>query len=65
MGEVQIEVIKDLIKDKYGEDVDIKEGRILYKETIAAPVIGIGHFEPLRHYAEVHLRIFMIVTVSA
>ncbi len=55
MGEVQIEIIKELIKEKYGEDVDIEEGRILYKETIASPVIGIGHFEPLRHYAEVHL----------
>lgn len=55
MGEVQIDVIKALIKERFGICVDIADGRILYKETIKAPVVGIGHFEPLRHYAEVHL----------
>jgi len=55
MGEVQIEVLKDIITDRFGYDVKIGAGNILYKETIASPVIGMGHFEPLRHYAEVHL----------
>ena len=55
MGEVQIEILKSLIKDRYGVDVSFGQGKIVYKETIAAPQIGVGHFEPLRHYAEVHL----------
>lgn len=55
MGEVQIDVIKNLIAERFGISVDIADGRILYKETIKEPVVGIGHFEPLRHYAEVHL----------
>lgn len=55
MGEVQTEVLQRLIKDRYGVLVEFREGRIIYKETIAGPVEGIGHFEPLRHYAEVHL----------
>ncbi len=55
MGQVQIDVLKDLIYDRYGMNVEIDTGHIVYKETIAAPVLGIGHFEPLRHYAEVHL----------
>lgn len=55
MGEVQIEILKSLIKDRYNVDVEFGQGRIVYKETIAAPSIGVGHFEPLRHYAEVHL----------
>ena len=55
MGEVQIEVLKELISERYNMDVDIDTGKIVYKETILNPVIGMGHFEPLRHYSEVHL----------
>ncbi len=55
MGEVQTEILKSLIAERFGLEVDFADGRLLYKETIAAPVEGIGHFEPLRHYAEVHL----------
>ena len=55
MGEVQLEVISRLLSDRYGISVVFDEGSIVYKETIAAPVEGVGHFEPLRHYAEVHL----------
>ena len=57
MGEVQIEIITSLIRDKYGFDVSFGEGSILYKETIIEPIEGVGHFEPLGHYAEVHLRL--------
>lgn len=55
MGEVQIEILKSLIQERFGLDVSFGSGSIVYKETIAEPVVGIGHFEPLRHYAEVHL----------
>ena len=55
MGEVQIEIIKTLIKKRYNLDVSFGTGSIIYKETIANTVEGIGHYEPLRHYAEVHL----------
>ena len=55
MGEVQIEILKSLIKERFGMDVTFDEGNIVYKETILEPVEGVGHFEPLRHYAEVHL----------
>lgn len=55
MGEVQIEILKSLILDRFGLEVEFGSGSIVYRETVAAPVIGIGHFEPLRHYAEVHL----------
>ena len=55
MGAVQIEVLQRRILDRFDADVRIDSGRILYLETIAAPVEGVGHFEPLRHYAEVHL----------
>lgn len=55
MGQVQIEVLTQLIKDRFGVVVVFDQGSIVYKETIAKPVEGIGHFEPLRHYAEVHL----------
>ncbi|MDE7477839.1 MAG: NYN domain-containing protein, partial [Lachnospiraceae bacterium] len=55
MGEVQIEVLKSLITDRFHVEVDFGAGNIIYKETIVEPVVGIGHFEPLRHYAEVHL----------
>ena len=55
MGEVQIEILKSMIRDRFGIWVEFGSGSIVYKETIAAPVEGVGHFEPLRHYAEVHL----------
>jgi ribosomal protection tetracycline resistance protein len=55
MGEVQIEILQSLIKSRFGVDVAFDAGRIVYKETIANAVEGVGHFEPLRHYAEVHL----------
>ena len=55
MGEVQIEILKSLILERTGYDVAFVNGNILYKETIADVVEGVGHFEPLRHYAEVHL----------
>ncbi len=55
MGEVQIEILKSLIQERFGLEVEFGSGSIVYKETIAEPVVGIGHFEPLRHYAEVHL----------
>ncbi len=55
MGEVQIEILQSLIQERYGVIVSFDEGRIVYKETIANQVEGVGHFEPLRHYAEVHL----------
>lgn len=55
MGAVQLEVIQQMMHDRFGLDVSFGPGSILYKETIAAPVEGIGHFEPLRHYAETHV----------
>ena len=55
MGAVQLEILQSLIRMRFGWDVTFDTGRISYRETIAAPVEGIGHFEPLRHYAEVHL----------
>ncbi len=55
MGEVQLEILENLIQDRFGMAVQFSQGSILYKETIAAPVEGVGHYEPLRHYAEVHL----------
>ena len=55
MGEVQLEILKSLIKERFGMAVTFDEGNIVYKETILEPVEGVGHFEPLRHYAEVHL----------
>ncbi|MEA4900284.1 translation factor GTPase family protein [Desulfitobacterium sp.] len=55
MGEVQIEILQSLIQSRFGVDVAFDTGRILYKETIVNAVEGVGHFEPLRHYAEVHL----------
>ncbi len=55
MGEVQIEVIRHLIAERFGVDVTFGTGKIVYKETILDTVEGVGHFEPLRHYAEVHL----------
>ncbi len=55
MGDVQMEILKTMIADRFGVDVSFDAGAIVYKETIARPVIGRGHYEPLRHYAEVHL----------
>lgn len=55
MGEVQIEILKQLILERFGTEAEFGSGNIVYKETIKEPVEGIGHFEPLRHYAEVHL----------
>jgi ribosomal protection tetracycline resistance protein len=55
MGEVQIEILQSLIQSRFGVEVAFDSGRIMYKETIATVVEGVGHFEPLRHYAEVHL----------
>ena len=55
MGKVQLEVLRSVISQRFGLEVSFEDRRIYYKETIAAPVEGVGHFEPLRHYAEVHL----------
>ena len=55
MGAVQLEILKSLILERFGENVEFGPGSIIYKETIASTVEGVGHFEPLRHYAEVHL----------
>jgi len=57
MGKVQLEILTRLIKDRYDCEVTFGSGRIVYKETIASIVEGVGHFEPLRHYAEVHLKL--------
>ncbi len=56
MGEVQLEVIKRMVSERYGMDIAFGSATILYQETIEDTVIGMGHFEPLRHYAEVHLK---------
>lgn len=55
MGEIQTEILKSLIAERFGIDVTIDSGKVLYKETITSKVEGVGHYEPLRHYAEVHL----------
>lgn len=55
MGRVQAEILKSLVAERFGVEVELDRGRVLYKETIDAPVEGVGHYEPLRHYAEVHL----------
>ena len=55
MGEVQLEIIRRLIRERFGMEVSFGAGAICYRETIASTVEGVGHFEPLRHYAEVHL----------
>ena len=55
MGEVQLDILKRLLSERFGLEAEFGDGRLVYQETIAAPVIGIGHFEPLRHYAEVQL----------
>ena len=55
MGQVQLEVLRAVIRQRFGFQADFASGGIVYKETIAAPVEGVGHYEPLRHYSEVHL----------
>lgn len=55
MGEIQVEILKNIISERFNLDVEFDHGNIIYKETILEPVEGVGHFEPLRHYAEVHL----------
>ncbi|MBQ4320876.1 MAG: TetM/TetW/TetO/TetS family tetracycline resistance ribosomal protection protein [Oscillospiraceae bacterium] len=55
MGQIQGEILQSILKERFDLEVTLRQGGILYKETIAAPVEGVGHFEPLRHYAEVHL----------
>ena len=55
MGQVQLEILRELLRDRFGMRVSFGPARILYRETIAGPVEGVGHYEPLRHYAEVHL----------
>ena len=57
MGEIQLEVLKSLLAERYGLDVEFDSGGILYKETITEAIEGVGHYEPLRHYAEVHLKL--------
>ena len=56
MGEVQTEILKTMITERFHLDVEFGTGKIVYKETIKSPVVGVGHYEPLRHYAEVHLK---------
>ncbi|HCT16134.1 MAG TPA: translation elongation factor G, partial [Ruminococcaceae bacterium] len=55
MGEVQAEILKSIVAERFGVNIGIDSGRVMYKETIADTVEGVGHYEPLRHYAEVHL----------
>lgn len=57
MGTIQLEVLRQIVRERFGAEVSFGECEILYKETISAPVVGYGHFEPLRHYAEAHLRL--------
>lgn len=57
MGEVQTEILRSIIKDRYDIEVEFDEGSVVYKETVAGRTEGVGHFEPLRHYAEVHILI--------
>ena len=57
MGEIQLEVLRSLLAERFGLEVEFGPGDILYKETITEPMEGVGHYEPLRHYAEVHLKL--------
>ena len=57
MGEIQLEVLRSLLAERFGLEVEFGSGGILYKETITEPMEGVGHYEPLRHYAEVHLKL--------
>lgn len=55
MGEIQLEILKSIVRDRFDMELDFETGNIVYKETIRSAVIGVGHYEPLRHYGEVHL----------
>ena len=55
MGTLELEILRRIVKERFDADIDFDKGSVIYKETIAEPAVGIGHFEPLRHYAEVHL----------
>lgn len=57
MGQVQLQVLAQIVKDRFGYEISFGTGKIIYKETIVQPIMGVGHFEPLKHYAEVHLLI--------
>ena len=57
LGEIQLEVLRSLLAERFGLEVEFGPGGILYKETITEPMEGVGHYEPLRHYAEVHLKL--------
>ena len=57
MGEIQLEVLRSLLAERFGLNVEFGPGGILYKETITEPIEGVGHYEPLRHYAEVHVKL--------
>lgn len=57
MGEIQLEVLREVARERWGAEIDFAPCSVLYRETLSAPVVGVGHFEPLRHYAEVHLRL--------
>lgn len=57
MGKIQLEILKEIVRERFGMEIDFGPCRILYKETVTSPVMGYGHYEPLRHYAETQLRI--------
>lgn len=57
MGAFQLEILKETIQERFGVSCDFRDGGVIYKETVARPVYGVGHFEPLRHYAEIHVLI--------
>ena len=57
MGKIQLEVLRQLLRERFGYEVSFGPTRVLYRETVAAPSIGVGHYEPLRHYAECHVRL--------
>ncbi|MDE7294505.1 MAG: TetM/TetW/TetO/TetS family tetracycline resistance ribosomal protection protein, partial [Oscillospiraceae bacterium] len=57
MGEIQPEILKTVYRERFGEEIEFGEGTVAYKETILGDVYGVGHYEPLRHYAEVHVKI--------
>src|SRR5699024_12023644 len=55
MGKIQLEILEQLMQERFGLNIVFEQGSILYQETITKPIEAVGHFEPLRHYAEVHL----------
>ena len=55
MGEIQLQILKNVVANRFGADIDFDKGNVVYKETIKTEVEGVGHFEPLRHYAEAHV----------